>query len=173
MPAHQIHNIPPADHQYREYFGQHIRFDRWQSGILIAAADLYRPFAQGDPQLFRRCAARCRQLLPNCRGRHSLLMQTRRLLYRHLHEPLHLDRAAAHFGISTTTFKRRLRQEDSSFQYLQDQVRRVAALFLLRHEGWKNHQLADYLHFTDANNFRRAFKRWTGTLPSQWRELQD
>ncbi|TQV78749.1 AraC family transcriptional regulator [Exilibacterium tricleocarpae] len=172
---------PKAIHQYQEYFGQQIAFGRWQSGILIAPAALYRPFSLRDREQFDVNASRCRQLIQQTRTRHSLLVQTRRLLYAQLHRqpdrhhdsPLYLEQVAACFGMSPTTFKRRLKREETSFQHLQDQVRKEAALFLLRHEGWKNNQLASYLQFTDVNNFRRAFKRWTGLLPSELRQAHD
>jgi AraC-like DNA-binding protein len=46
-----------------------------------------------------------------------------------------------------------------------DLARKHVALYLYQVKGYQHHEVADYLRFNDINNFRRAFKRWTG-LPS-------
>lgn len=37
--------------------------------------------------------------------------------------------------------------------------------------GYSNEEVAEYLRFTDATNFRRSFKRCTGLVPSAVRDL--
>lgn len=77
-----------------------------------------------------------------------------------------LDQAAVAFEMSTATFKRKLKQHFTSFQKIQDQARLHTCLYLQHEKQWSNQQIADYLKFSDANNFRKAFKRWCGNTPS-------
>ena len=67
------------------------------------------------------------------------------------------------------TFKRKLKQHGSSFQELQDQLRKQQAVYWLQLQGLNNEESAIKMEFSDIPNFRRAVKRWTGLTPSQLR----
>ena len=81
-----------------------------------------------------------------------------------------LDQAALAFKMSSATLKRKLKQHGTSFQKVQDQARLSVCLYLLHQKRWSNQQVASYLKFSDANNFRKAFKRWCGDTPNSMRE---
>lgn len=93
------------------------------------------------------------------------------LVYEHLLElirqPLNLERVAATFGTSPSSFKRRLARHGSNFQEQLDMVRRDQALYLYQVKGYSNDAVAQYLGFNDNTNFRRSFKRWTGRVTSE------
>ncbi|MBW8191860.1 hypothetical protein K0504_12510 [Neiella marina] len=78
-----------------------------------------------------------------------------------------LEQVANWFAMSASTFKRKLKEEGASYSKMQDDNNRYRALQLARDLGWSNGQMADYFDISDINNFRRAFKRWTGLKPSQ------
>ena len=77
--------------------------------------------------------------------------------------------SASTLFVSERTLKRRLQEEDASFQSLVDQVRLDRARDLLGSTGMNLSQIADALGYADAANFTRAFKRWTGLSPSHYR----
>ncbi|MOA60320.1 Helix-turn-helix domain protein [compost metagenome] len=52
-----------------------------------------------------------------------------------------------------------------------DLVRKHVALYLYQVKGLNNDEVAAYLSFNDAANFRRSFKRWTGSTPNLIRQL--
>ncbi len=81
-----------------------------------------------------------------------------------------LEQAAMAFDMSSATLKRKLKVHGTSFQKVQDQARLSTCLYLLHHRKWSNQQVADYLQFSDAHNFRKAFKRWCGNTPNGMRE---
>ncbi|MBM96758.1 MAG: AraC family transcriptional regulator [Oceanospirillaceae bacterium] len=89
----------------------------------------------------------------------------------HVREPLSLADMAEIFDMSTATFKRKLRKHNCQFQRLQDRVRFHVCVYLIHVNGWNNEQIAEYLAFSDSNNFRRAFKRWAGFTPSDSRSM--
>lgn len=45
------------------------------------------------------------------------------------------------------------------------------ALYLYQVKGFSNEEVAQYLNFNDTANFRRSFKRWTGSTPNLIRQL--
>lgn len=114
------------------------------------------------------CQQAREQLLANG-PRASLLDCLQRWLLRHVREAPSLERAAAAFAMSPATFKRKLHKHTTSYQQQHDQVRLQVALYLYQVKGYSNDQVASHLHFHDATNFRRSFKRWTGVPPSALR----
>lgn len=81
-----------------------------------------------------------------------------------------LGGVAAALALSVSTLKRRLQQEGMSFQRLLDEVRRDRALMLLREPALTIEQVARRLGYSDAANFTRAFRKWTGRSPTGWRQ---
>ncbi|MCH1921259.1 AraC family transcriptional regulator [Shewanella sp. A3A] len=149
--------------------GEQLRFDAPCCAIHLKAEALFTPFAAASSwrcQQFMRLARQenC-QPLPH----ESLQSQLRRLCRRQLQQGLTLEQAAAFVGLSPATLKRRLKLDGVSFQQLQDDVRCHEVLQRLDIYGYSNRQLAECVNINDMHNFRRAFKRWTGMLPSQFR----
>jgi transcriptional regulator GlxA family with amidase domain len=80
-----------------------------------------------------------------------------------------LARIGEALNLSERTLRRRLAELDTSYQRLVDQVRYECALDLLKRSEMPLIDIAMATGFTDARNFRRAFKRWCGMLPNQIR----
>lgn len=74
--------------------------------------------------------------------------------------------------LSERTLKRRLQDEGSSFQTLLDQVRHQDSLRLLGNPALAIKQVAEAVGYTDPANFARAFAKWTGFSPREWRQRQ-
>ena len=79
------------------------------------------------------------------------------------------DEAAAALGLSKRTMFRRLSQEGTSFQVLQDQTRDAVAREYLENTRLPVSDIAERCGFGDEANFRKAFLRWRGQTPSKWR----
>ncbi|MDJ0927303.1 MAG: helix-turn-helix transcriptional regulator [Gammaproteobacteria bacterium] len=56
-----------------------------------------------------------------------------------------------------------------SFQQLRDETRRQLAQEYIREQELSLSQIAYMLGFSDQSNFSRAFKRWTGMAPKEYR----
>ena len=67
------------------------------------------------------------------------------------------------------TLQRRLATRGTSHSDLVDQVRRDLALRYILDAGRSVGEIAYLLHFSDSTAFHRAFKRWTGEGPAQYR----
>ncbi|HDY99775.1 MAG TPA: AraC family transcriptional regulator [Pseudomonas sabulinigri] len=72
--------------------------------------------------------------------------------------------------VSTRTLQRRLQEEGISFQQLLEKTRRELALQYLGQPQLTLFEIACMLGFADPSNFFRAFKRWFGLPPGQYRE---
>jgi AraC-like DNA-binding protein len=82
-----------------------------------------------------------------------------------------LGTAAKAFAMSPPTLRRKLAAEGQNFQSVKDAVRRDAAIQGLQHSADALDRIADRLGFSDVHAFCRAFKRWTGSTPGDYRRL--
>ncbi|MBC7173904.1 MAG: helix-turn-helix transcriptional regulator [Polyangiaceae bacterium] len=73
------------------------------------------------------------------------------------------------FGMPERTLRRRLLDVGLTFRDLSDIVLRDMACSALREERTSIKELAFRLGFADLSTFYRAFKRWTGTTPAEYR----
>jgi AraC-like DNA-binding protein len=80
-----------------------------------------------------------------------------------------VEQVAAELAVSTRSLHRQLAAEGTSYQRLLDRVRCDEAIrqALDDHRPFK--AIAAAVGFADPRAFRRAFKRWTGTTPQQFR----
>lgn len=101
--------------------------------------------------------------------RHDLAAAVERVLGRNLERGVALEDVAAEFNMSGRTLRRRLIAQGVSFDGLLDQVRHQRALELIRSGAYPVERIAAAVGYRDARSFRRAFKRWTGCNPSEFR----
>jgi AraC-like DNA-binding protein len=81
-----------------------------------------------------------------------------------------MRRIARELGMSVRSLRRRLTEEGASFRELAQGALKERACQLLRDPRRSVQQAAHELGFADATAFHRAFKRWTGLTPLQFRE---
>lgn len=71
---------------------------------------------------------------------------------------------------SVSTLQRQLKAEGASYRQLLDETRQQMAVRLVNEREYSLGQITYLLGFADQANFSRAFKRWTGTCPTEYRK---
>jgi AraC-like DNA-binding protein len=79
------------------------------------------------------------------------------------------DKVASALCMSPTTLQLKLSQRGTHFQQLLDDTRKELACGYLRQAARSVTEITFLLGFTDTSNFTRAFKRWTGVSPTDFR----
>jgi AraC-like DNA-binding protein len=79
---------------------------------------------------------------------------------------------ARSLNTSGRTLQRRLQQDGTSLQQLISAVRCELAMEMLRNPGQSSNEISDQLGFSAPSAFHRAFKRWTGMTPGQYRRAE-
>lgn len=84
-----------------------------------------------------------------------------------------IDRVAEIARTSRRSLQRKLAQDHLSYSLLVEQVRFETAVELLQDPGLSLIDISLELGYANAASFTRAFKRWTGISPSQFRHLHN
>ncbi len=85
------------------------------------------------------------------------------------YEDLDQPKVAKSLAMSTRMLQRKLQEEGTVYTELLDNCRKKLAIKLIHEKIQPLSEVAHILGFSDQSNFTRAFKRWTGSTPNQFR----
>ncbi len=158
---------------YREIFQCPIQFQQAYSGFLIDNDVLDAPLPHGDARLAHIHEQLAKLKLESMQPDQAMDQALQIWLRAQIGHPLptRLEAAKA-FGLTERTLARRLRSLDTSFAELLDRVRRDQALAQLRTTNRSQKEIALDLGFAELSTFHRAFRRWTGSVPGEWRQSE-
>lgn len=74
-------------------------------------------------------------------------------------------------GMEQRSLQRRLKEADTSFNVIQAKARFHLAQLMLSNRGLDMDSIALKLGFSDSNGFSKAFSKWSGMPPSQFRKI--
>jgi len=160
---------PTYFQRFRHRIPVPVEYGASEDALLLPSFHLNHPIRFRNDRLASSAREQCEQALQELTGDAGFACRVRRVIETSHPFPPKLARVAATLFVSERTLKRRLQEEDASFQNLVDQVRLERAGELLQDMDMNLSQVADALGYADAANFTRAFKRWTGSSPSQYR----
>lgn len=80
-----------------------------------------------------------------------------------------IEVVAAQLNMSRHTLYKKLKEENLTFAALLEDVRRERALTYLQDRSKPLVEIAEQLGFSELSAFSRAFKRWMGTSPAEYR----
>lgn len=155
---------------YREVLGDDVHFDCPQGRILFHRDWLATPLPSSNAVLRGLYENECARLLADLEGGASVAEQTLRLLRKLEGQYPQMPQIAKMLNLSPRTYRRRLDEEQQSFQKLLDQVRAEHATRYLQNTRLPLSSIAYMVGFSDSSNFRRAYRKWTGKAPRDVRD---
>ena len=160
---------PAYVERYRQLFRCPVYFGRERNCAKVARHWLGMPVATHSPAL----AAQLGELLEQqaqARVVPRSSSAVEQLLFRSGNSKLTIGQVADALQLSVRTLRRRLNEDGTSFRELIERTRIQVAQKLLHERGMTVAAVAARLGFSDAQTFRRAFKRWLGQVPSKMRQ---
>jgi AraC-like DNA-binding protein len=154
----------PADE-----IGCRLNFASGANQMIFKSTWLEQAANLGNRTTYPMVVALCDELLDDLKSRVGIAGEIRALLIRDITKPPTLGAIAKLLNVSDRSLRRQLREQGISFRGLLDELRTQIALKYLRTTELANEDIALALGFSDAANFRRAFRRWTGKSPSEIR----
>jgi AraC-like DNA-binding protein len=168
--AEFMHSRPNAQVDYERYLGCNVRFRAEWDALVYDAATLGLSVVGADAKLLKVLERACRQLLGPEPKRQDLVRDARELVIDRLAKgPLRIDDIARELGMSSKTLERRLGERGVTFSALLDEVRCELARRYLGETDFRLEQVAYLVGYSEPAPLVRAFKRWTGTTPMQYR----
>jgi AraC-like DNA-binding protein len=163
------HGRPENDKPYRKVFRCRIRYGQEINSILFHAKDLERPVPSANEELAVILDEMTSKYLA-LRFSSRFSRKVREVLTLQLphHEPSKAETAKM-LHMTSRTLLRRLREENTTFQEVSERLREELAYDYLLQDNFTIEQIASQLGFSSSSTFSRAFVRWTGQRPSEWR----
>lgn len=170
----EVHFEHPRPHQWHEHckiFDAPVYFDQPYNSLLIAKRDLQRAMPERDQTLLLVMQDAIRRLNADAPSQQSIVDSARSRVRQALlrGEPV-LDEVADKLGLSASSLQRRLREQNLSFTQLVDKVRCELATHYLQQQQLPISEMALLLGYSEVSAFSRAFRRWFGVSPRQWRQ---
>jgi AraC-like DNA-binding protein len=164
------HPRPPELDELRAFFGTpNLSFGHEQSGFALRPSDLGRAMRGADARTVETIAPIVDADLTATASNDSFAMRVRTRIASSLPDAVEVSSVARALHMSTRTLQRRLEDEGTHFTEVLDHARLDAARRLLADRTNSLIDVAFHLGFADLATFSRAFKRWTGQPPGQWR----
>lgn len=144
------------------------------TGVAIEASWLNRPIARGAADVQRFLRAAPANLLRSTSDHPSVELKVRSHLEQQMRsQPLTglpaLEAVALRLAISPRALRRRLQAEGVNFLQLRESCLRDMAIQWVAHSELPLVDVGVRMGFSDSSTFHRAFKRWTGSAPGEYR----
>jgi AraC-like DNA-binding protein len=160
--VHLSRRKPSEPRPFQDFFGAPIRFSATEDAILFSSDWLEHPVARErhrlDSERLEIAAAPFSELV-----RREAAMNIG-------FSPLGAKDLACKLGVSPRQLFRRLQAEGTTCQKLVDDIKFSRARHLLAAGDAPVAEIAFALGYPDQSSFTRAFARWSGMPPSEWRK---
>ena len=158
-----------AMHKYQEYFKCEVVFSATEYAMVFDADQIDKPFPAANSELaMQNDQIVMKMLADTVKG--DLIMQVRAKLVELLPSgECSKEDVAKELYMSVRTLHNKLEKLGSSYQHVLDDTRRELSVQYMQQQQRSISEVAYLLGFSDCSNFSRAFKRWTGVSPSQFR----
>lgn len=160
---------PPHAAEYRKLFDCEVRFGARRNRVVVAARWLEMRLPTHHPVSAQQALAICREQAAQIKRQSEIVASVERILRRRLAEHPTLSEVASSLNLSERTLRRQLAAAGRVYRDIHDQLRTERALELLSAGALSIADIGGEVGYSDAREFRRAFKRWTGSAPTALR----
>ncbi|MGG1948527.1 AraC family transcriptional regulator [Trinickia sp. NRRL B-1857] len=163
---------PAAGHEYRSMFCDDLRFGEGDSYVELAPAFLELPVIQTPKSLKTFLRNAPASFIVKYRNPDALTARVRRALRaRPIADWPAADALAAELRIAEATMRRKLKREGETYQSIKDALRRDMAIAALQSGEGTIADIAVAVGFAEPSAFHRAFRKWTGARPTDYRPV--
>ncbi len=152
-------------------FQSELRFEQHDNAMVFPARYLEYPIVQTEESLHGFLKTAPYQLLVMADDSTSLKAQIVALIGRDFSMPIPTAKEVANtLNMSLSKLRRRLLEEDTTFQQIKDDCRKKSAINYMNSPQLSINDVAGLMGFDEPSAFFRSFKRWTGLTPGEYRQ---
>ncbi|MEJ7734633.1 MAG: AraC family transcriptional regulator [Polyangiaceae bacterium] len=164
------HPAPHDTSAHQRVFRAPIEWQASRTELVLTDAMLDLPLIKADPGLAAFFERHATEMLERFGEPVTVQHGVRRVVADELRRGVpSLEATAARLAMSGRTLRRRLADEGTTYQKVIDEVRCELARRYLRSDDLAVGAVAFLLGFSEPSTFHRAFKRWTGKTPLEFR----
>lgn len=163
---------PPYGSAYQRLLNCPVRFRADANRLVFSAALMDRPLVTHSAASHAAALAACRRLIEPATTTQDVISSVENLLREKLRQRPSMADIAGWLNISERTLRRHLTAAGQRFSTIRDRVMAQRARLLLGDSALPVAGVAEALGFSDARDFRRAFRRWTGMAPMSFRHAR-
>ncbi|MEX0605107.1 MAG: AraC family transcriptional regulator [Marinobacter sp.] len=168
--AELAHPEPGYTGEYERILGCPVTFGAPATRIAFHCDYLRHPIPRRSPYVYSAVLKQVNSVLARLQTQRAFSRKVRRMISRQMAtERIDADSLAKQCHMSRQTLYRRLKKEGLGFHELVEQVRKDKALRYVAGDRYALGEIAFLLGFSELSAFSRAFKRWTGVAPAQYR----
>lgn len=166
------HNITDYQDQLSDYYGCSVYSLAPVSKIRIARKALSQKVKSPNSSMLAFYLAQLEADKAKREQQNSIGFHARRILYQQGKKGIFLnrDQLADELSCSHRTLTRKLKADGLSFQKLLDEVRFSMAKQMLYQSKKSTKQVASHIGISNPAVFCRAFKKWSGMTPTEYRD---
>jgi AraC-like DNA-binding protein len=173
FPLHSLeftHAVPASTTEHERVFGCPVMFGAEACRMVIARGVWDTALVKSDQGLFDLLKQHATLLLERLPADAGLASEVRAAIAKELRGgDTSLDHVAKKLGVSARTLQRRLEDLGVAYSELVDDMRRAVSTSYLADRELALCEVAYLLGFAEQSSFTRAFKRWTGQTPTEYR----
>lgn len=163
-------DVPPYVDEWRILFSQNLSFNQEHCRISFPVSYLDMHNIQNEQTMKDFLRSAPANFLVKYKNSASLSAKIRRRLREWPPSSWpDFETLARQFHSSSATLRRRLDDEGESYRSIMDELRRDLAISLLSDTNLSISEIASELGFAESSAFHRAFKKWTGARPGEYR----
>lgn len=164
------HPEPDSISEYARIFRCPVLFGQKENSISMDIKTLYTPVLIANPVLLQQFEKYAQDFLANMEHRDETVRTVTKIILSRLDKnTLSIRTVAKEMAISVRTLQTRLAQEGVLYSDLLEEIReRLAKKYL--GEKYSAEQITYLLGYSDPSVFRKAFKKWSGNTPKEYRE---
>jgi len=164
------HPRPACADKLAAFFRAPVEYDAEQVGILIGEHEATAPLPTSSPELAHANEKVILDYLARLDRSHVAPQLKAKLVDALPSGAPDVEHLASALNMSLRSLQRKLQEEGTSFNTLLDETRRELATCYIDDRQLSISEISYLLGFSEPANFTRAFRRWTGTAPRDYRE---
>jgi AraC-like DNA-binding protein len=161
--------LPASPERWEYMLACPVVFESEITRITWSRADIMEPLATGDPVLARINDEQTQSYLDSFLSQTTSREVVGKIVEKLPDGPPNQQQIADAMYVSNRTLQRKLKEEGTSFMDLLQDTRLQLARKYLMSPSRSIVETAYLLGFSEPSTFSRAFKRWTGTAPAEYR----
>ncbi|MDX2255649.1 MAG: AraC family transcriptional regulator [Pseudanabaenaceae cyanobacterium bins.39] len=173
LQVHEVwfqHHIPINCSEHERIFQTQVKFSQSINRIIFSADVLNWQVRSANANLLSVFESHANDMLKNLSQSTKCSHKVMKLIAQNLQgDVLPIEAIARTLMLSVRQLQRELQLENTSYQQILDDTRKELALKHIQNKYTSIQDLAFLLGFSEPSAFYRAFKRWTGQTPRNYR----